>query len=137
MTHLDFKMHQISRLRTGFVLIALFSSSWLCGQTNSEGRQRAEKQLKQALEDSTSHNLVRQADFLILDTEAKAIAFAETVLFASYGKKEILNQKPYEIHNIDNYWVIEGTLKEGWKGGTFLIIVRAKDCQVIRITHGK
>ncbi|MBI4945999.1 MAG: hypothetical protein HY840_06320 [Bacteroidetes bacterium] len=38
---------------------------------------------------------------------------------------------------MDNYWVISGTMKELHPGGTFLIIIDARDCRVIKITHGK
>ena len=47
------------------------------------------------------------------------------------------SQKPYETHLIENHWVISGTLQKGMKGGTFLIIIDARNSKVLKISHGK
>jgi hypothetical protein len=57
-----------------------------------------------------------------VDDETEAIAAAEPVLFNTYGKDEILSEKPYKAYLMDNYWVINGTLPQGMMGGIFLII---------------
>jgi hypothetical protein len=101
------------------------------------GRKRAEEELKRALPNETVHTVFKVPIFAMLDSEEKAIKFAETILFDMYGKKEIKNERPYEIYNISNYWVISGTPPKGGDGGTFLIILNARDGKVIRITHGK
>lgn len=110
------------------------------GQTYSDkdtlGEKRAREILIKALTDTTQHNAIN-SKYIILKDETKAIKFAEQILFDIYGKKEITNEKPYKIFNIDNYWVIYGTLRKGWKGGTFLIIIDAHDCRVVQVTHGK
>ena len=62
---------------------------------------------------------------------------AEYILFNIYGKDNIENQKPYETHLIENHWVISGTLQKGMKGGTFLIIIDARNSKVLKISHGK
>ena len=52
-------------------------------------------------------------------------------------KENIEKQKPYEIFLIDNHWILSGTLPTNKDGGTFLIIIDARNSKVIKITHGK
>ncbi|WP_410779748.1 NTF2 fold immunity protein [Hymenobacter negativus] len=61
----------------------------------------------------------------------------EPVLFRIYGRENIVKQRPYERYLIDHYWVVSGTLPEDWVGGTFMIIMDARNSQVIRLTHGR
>ncbi|QHI39002.1 hypothetical protein IMCC3317_44020 [Kordia antarctica] len=108
------------------------------GQENPDPRKmskaRAEIILIKALKDSTLHNVIGSEP--ILTTEKKVIEFAEFVLFDTYGKKNIEIQKPYNCIQIDNYWVISGTLHQEI-GGTFLIIIDSRNCKIIRLTHGR
>ena len=73
---------------------------------------------------------------LIKDKET-AIAVAEPILFSFYGKKQIIGERPYKIVLTDGYWYMEGTLPAGMLGGTFVIITRAKDGQVVFLYHYK
>ena len=99
------------------------------------GVNNAKQELKLALSDMSIHNVVKQTKIL-LNTKDKAINFAELILFDIYGKKEIESQRPYRIFNIDNYWVINGTLTKA-VGGTFLMLFDSHDCEILRITHGQ
>jgi hypothetical protein len=105
-------------------------------QQNKEGRKIAENELELALSKNSGHNVINQKAILIKDT-ISAITIAETILFTIFDKTSILNQKPYEIHHINNYWVIFGTLPKDYIGGTFLIILDDRNAEVIKITHGK
>lgn len=98
--------------------------------------EKALDQVMVALSDSAVHNMVNSQSILIKDKEM-ALAIAEPILFDIYGKANILQQKPYEVQYVEVYWVISGTLKEGWRGGTFLIIIDSRNGQILRITHGK
>ena len=110
------------------------------GQTKSErlilGKSYAQQQLNSALSDKVQHNVIDNESIIIKDS-LTAIKIAEPILFSIYGKDNITKQQPYEIYLIDNYWVITGTLPEGHKGGTFLIIINAINNKIIKITHGK
>jgi hypothetical protein len=110
------------------------------GQIQSDrlilGEANAKKELKEALSDTTIHNVVNKGILLIKDKET-AINISEPILFSIYGKDNIKKQRPYESYLIDNYWVISGTLAKGYLGGTFLIIIDATNSKVIRLTHGK
>lgn len=110
------------------------------GQTKSDrtilGKSNAEQELKTALSEKTQHNFIDNKTAIIKDS-VTAISVVEPILFSIYGKDNITKQRPYEIYFIDNYWVIEGTLPQEYKGGTFLIIIDSRDCKIIKITHGK
>lgn len=108
------------------------------GQINDKdlGRQFAETELKKALSPNPGHNNIDHKTKKILDNET-AILVAEPILFSIYGKDKIIAQKPYSIYSIDNYWVISGTIPKSTKGGVFLFIMDARDCKIIKITHGK
>lgn len=100
------------------------------------GLKNAKAELSEALKTKGIHNLIDNKSAIIKDS-LTAANVAEPILFGIYGKENILKQKPYEIFHIDDYWVLNGTLPEDFKGGTFLIIIDDKNSQVIRITHGK
>jgi hypothetical protein len=111
-----------------------------CGQQQTErtilGMSYAEKELKSALADKTQHNVVDNKTVIIKDS-LTAISVAETILFSIYGKDNITQQRPYEIYFVSNHWIIWGTLPKKHVGGTFLIIMDARDSKILRITHSK
>lgn len=73
---------------------------------------------------------------LIKDKQT-AINIAEAILFSVYGKANILKQRPYQVYQIEQYWVLSGTLAEGKHGGVFEIALDGKDARVVGLTHGK
>jgi NTF2 fold immunity protein len=124
-----------------FTVFALFILTLSCkGQTQSDrlaaGEATAKKELKEALSDTTIHNVVNKNTLLIKDKET-AINIIEPILFSIYGKNTVKKERPYESYLIDNYWVISGTLPKSYLGGTFLIIIDATNSKIIRLTHGK
>lgn len=71
----------------------------------------------------------------LLPTKEIAVAVAEPVLFNIYGKQHIVRERPYEAYLINGYWYISGTLAEGYRGGTFEIIMEANNGRVVHLTH--
>ena len=129
------------KLTTVACLLCLMGMSLTgCSQTRKEhsmhGIEYAKKELKESLRDKNLHNVVSVNKLLVSDSTT-AVQMLEPILFRIYGKENIVKQQPYEINLIDHYWVMSGTLPEGWVGGVFMIIMDAQNCQVIRITHGK
>lgn len=90
--------------------------------------------IKNALADKSGKQIL--VDKVIPDKQS-AIAVAEPILFKIYGNDQILGEKPYNINLIDGYWLLSGSLPQGYKGGTFLIILSEKNGRVIKLTHGK
>ncbi|MDP2161547.1 MAG: NTF2 fold immunity protein [Flavobacterium sp.] len=119
-----------------FIVFCQISFSQNSIEQNKEGRVIAEKELELALSKKSRHNVIDQKSIIIKDT-LSAITIAESILFNIYDKTSILEQKPYEIHHINNYWIISGTLPKGYKGGTFLIILDDRNSEIIKLTHGK
>lgn len=98
------------------------------------GIEHAKSTLADALKNTNKkHILVNQ----VVKDKATATSIAEPMLFSIYGKENIVKQRPYESYLIDGYWVIEGTLPQGMRGGTFLVILNSIDSKVIKLTHGK
>jgi hypothetical protein len=116
----------------------IFISLTSCGQTKTErtklGIEYAKSELKEALSNKTEKQIL--VNKVISDKETAEI-IAETILFKIYGKDNIIKQRPYEINQIDNFWVLNGTLPQNMSGGTFLIILNSTNGQIIKLTHGK
>ncbi len=100
------------------------------------GRTYAEKKLKEVLKKKEQYNLIDNKKEIIKDS-VTAVNIAETILFNFFDKETIIDERPYEIYHIDKHWIIIGTLPKGYKGGTFLIIIDATNCRVLKIIHGK
>ncbi|QHT70405.1 hypothetical protein GXP67_28995 [Rhodocytophaga rosea] len=100
----------------------------------SEDSTYAKEFIKRSLE--TKGLLLAGMKPIIKDKQA-AIAVAEAILFPIYGEENILKQRPYQVYKTELYWVITGTLPEGYKGGVFEIAIDATDARVIGLTHGK
>jgi hypothetical protein len=121
------------------LLIGIFTQMSLlcCGQGGTTwGEEFAKAELERSLTDTTLHNSINKKREIITDKET-AVSIAEKILFSSYGQKNIEQQRPYEIYKIKSYWIISGTLPRGSVGGTFFIIMDARDSRVVRLTHGR
>jgi hypothetical protein len=120
-------------------IILLFFTLAYCQEKEDRyklGKTHAESELKLALSNESQHNVIDNKTLIIKDSNT-AISIAEPILFNIYGKENIILQKPYEIYQIKNHWVIYGTLPKGYFGGTFMIIIDARNSKIIKITHGK
>ena len=119
-------------------IILLAFSLNACSQSNRTelGKSYAESELKLALSKESQHNVIDNKKVIIKDSST-AIKIVEPILISIYGKENIESQKPYESYLIENYWVIGGTLPKDMDGGTFLIIIDARNSKVLKITHGK
>jgi hypothetical protein len=118
------------------IFFAFTISSYAQNNRTHLGEKYAKEELDAVLANKSGDNLVDNKELIVKNSNT-AIKIAETILFDIYGKANIEEQKPYEKYLIKGYWVILGTLPERSKGGTFLIIIDAKNAQVLKITHGK
>jgi hypothetical protein len=116
----------MKNIKTAFFLTLLSITLNACGQSIEKrtilGKSYAEQELKSALTDKSQHTIIENKTEPIKDS-LTAIKIVDPILFRIYGKKNIVQQRPYEIYLIDNYWVIIGTLPVDTEGGTFLIIM--------------
>ena len=127
-------MHDLTAAPMKLFLI-LFTCSLLSFANRALDEQTIIKHLQEVCRDS-SYAHYPAAGYL--GNEATAVQVAEPILFNIYGKDHILEQKPYQVHQIDSVWVINGTLPVNYtNGGTFFIVLNKKDGKVLSISHGK
>ncbi|MBI2386879.1 MAG: YbbC/YhhH family protein [Elusimicrobia bacterium] len=69
--------------------------------------------------------------------EETAIAIAVAVWNPIYGKEKIESEKPFHARLSKGVWTVEGTLPEGWKGGTAEALIAKDDGRILRVTHYK
>ena len=100
------------------------------------GKTSAERELKSTLSNKSQHNVINNKTVIIKDS-VTAVRIVEPILFSIYGKDNIRRQRPYDAYFIQNHWIISGTLPRNYVGGTFLIIIDARDSRILKITHGK
>ncbi|GGP05067.1 hypothetical protein GCM10010992_19790 [Cloacibacterium rupense] len=117
------------------LLILFFSASF--AQSKNSDLEEARKFVEESLNNKTAHNVIVKKTSQHLLEKQTIIKIAEATLFQIYGKENILRQKPYKTYRINNFWLIEGTLQEGFKGGVFQIIIDDRTGEIKRITHGK
>jgi len=96
----------------------------------------AEDKLELALLLDKENNLLESYGLIVSDS-LMAIKIAEPILFKIYGEKNIVFQKPYKSYLINNYWVILGSLPKNFLGGTFSIIIDARNARILWIMHDK
>ena len=120
------------------ILLLLIISLISCNNVlhSKLGIEVAKEELERALADTTKIDILEKNELLIKE-EKTAISVAEPILFEIYGKSKIEDEKPYEAYLINNYWVIRGTLNRFSLGGTFSIVIDARNSKVIEIIHYK
>ncbi|MDJ1468873.1 NTF2 fold immunity protein [Cytophagaceae bacterium DM2B3-1] len=117
------------------LFLLLVSINWHCQSKHTNlGEEYARKFLADVQQGKGS--LLSQVIPIVRDKET-AIAIAEAVLFKIYGKDQIIKQRPYEVYQIENHWVLFGMLPEDTKGGVFEIAIDAQDGRIVGLIHGK
>ena len=123
-----------------FIFLFLVISLNMIGQNKNDKleyeKSRVQNELNFALKKSNDNGNIAN-NLIIIKDSLTAIKIVEPILFGIYGKKNIVKQKPYKTFFIDSYWIVEGTLTKGFRGGIFQIIINSKNSKVIKISHGK
>ncbi len=117
----------------GYLLAALPT----CGQNVTGRNLSIEPQVRQRVREAVKAASSAPFSGVLLPTKAVAVAVAEPILFAQYGKENIIRQRPYKVYLVEGLWYLSGTLRPGWDGGVFEIIIQANDARVKVLTHGK
>jgi hypothetical protein len=106
---------------TFFLLIILAFCSCLC---------------QGCLSQTDKQNLYDPQNGVVQNSET-AKKIAEAIWIPLYGKS-VIDEKPYSTTLIgDSLWVVKGSLKKGYLGGTAYIEIRKSDCKVLKVFHGK
>lgn len=92
---------------------------------------------------------VSNCDGCTVKNEETAVDIAEEILFKTYGKSNIEDQRPYEIKLLGNkVWSLKGSLHQRTLekflsggmpklGGTFEIDIDPRDGKILKIIHYK
>lgn len=129
------KMKKIIKIFVLFIIVVL-GILWYLNITQRTfiGRNAAQKYLEN-VQKSEIHNFIPE-EGLVPDKET-AVKISEAILSKIYGKRHIFFQQPFEVHLIDNFWVVKGTLYKGIWGGTAVIVINKKNGEIINVSHGK
>lgn len=118
------------------VMISTFSCSQNLNDKTAISRENAEYLLKEVIANNKLHNII-DSNYTVIKNEKTLINVIEPILFDIYGQENIEKQKPYKVHNFDNYYVVGGSLESGKSGGNFLLIINKKNAEILKITHEK
>jgi hypothetical protein len=125
-------------MKLGLILIIVFLISTNLQAQESEKKSdeliHAEQLLDYALKNKSERKIMESP---LIPKKENAINYAENILFEIYGKEAIINEKPYQIHLIDDYWIITGTLPKDWVGGVFEMVFDSWNGKVLILKHGK
>ena len=125
-------------MKLGLILIIGFLISTNLQAQESEKKSdeliHAEQLLDYALKNKSERKIIESP---LIPKKENAINYAENILFELYGKEKIINEKPYQIHLIDDYWIITGTLPKDWVGGVFEMVFDSWNGKVLILEHGK
>ena len=92
---------------------------------------------------------VSNCDGCAVKNEETAVDIAEEILFETYGRSRIEDQRPYEVRLLGNkVWSLKGTLNNSTVeklvsggmpefGGTFEIDIDPRDGKILKIIHYK
>jgi hypothetical protein len=120
-----------------FIIQLLISCSPKLNNCNAVVLKSARQIFSETVIDTAIFNGSSSEKNLLVNKEMAA-DIAEPILFSTYGRSQIVEQRPYRRCLIDNYWMITGTFQRKYSfGGTFLIILDARTSKVIKVTHGK
>ena len=112
----------------------LLLSTSVFSQTAKPSVDDMRNEIKAALREKSANKAISN----IISDSKTAIEVAEPILFKIYGKDNILGERPYNVYFVDGYWLVSGSLPKKYNvGGTFSIILSAKDGQVIKLIHYK
>jgi hypothetical protein len=76
--------------------------------------------------------------FIFISKAKNAISIAKIYLIEKYGLSHVIEDEPYKVILIDDkFWLIEGSLPEGYLGGVPEILISKYDGRVIYCEHGK
>ena len=127
-------------------LIATFLITYFMHQPrrlydDQEGKEYARKRIEEAFPDTSYRAFYEQTgETQTLVTSAEvAMKVVEPIVLAKYGSETISFERPFQAFKVDNFWLVKGTFPDDpdLRGGTFEVILDARDARVIRIVHYK
>jgi hypothetical protein len=123
-------------MRTLFLIIAAsWLSAWPLGDAG--GVEATREEIEKAVQEALQQKTPLAGDRLVVPSAEVAQAIHCAVAGAVYGKNEIEKQRPFLAVRSGEFWVVSGYLPRGTLGGVAATVIRAKNGEVIWITHGQ
>jgi hypothetical protein len=72
---------------------------------------------------------------VIVSNAAVAITIHEAIASAAYGREIIEKERPFHAVRVGDFWWVCGSMPEGFLGGVAISVIRARDGQVMRLSH--
>lgn len=116
------------------ILILILSCNKEVTNPSFEKIKLSDKEILKEINDCKLFEIDKEKE---INDEVSAISVAEPILFSSYGKENILKQRPYKIGKVQNYWVIYGSHPKPQIAGVFEIIINSKTGRIVKVTHGE
>jgi hypothetical protein len=121
------------------IIISLISFALPCFAAEEINDNRSNEKLAREYVENVKYskqdNVLKQKD--AVPDKTTAIKLALIVWKPIYGKEQINKQAPFEAIRIDDCWFVSGSLPRGWRGGTAMAVIRAKDGRFLNVSHGK
>jgi len=104
-------------------------SLWKIGFNEEFAKGQVEQATDYTEQPDSNYNLI---------SKQKAVKVAKKEIYTTYGYWDInKRERPFNKYFIGDYLHMSGSLRKGWKGGVFIIIVDRKDGQIVSQYHGK
>ena len=71
----------------------------------------------------------------VVSDKQTAIRITEAILFPVYGENAIRGQRPYQVTLNDGKWTVDGTVRPGFVGGSFHVVILQRDARVVEIGY--
>jgi hypothetical protein len=71
----------------------------------------------------------------VVPDKETAIRIAEAILFPVYGENAIRGQRPYQVTLNDGKWTVDRTVRPGFVGGSFHVVILQRDARVVEIGY--
>lgn len=140
MHYLFYLLNLLGSMRFLFLVSLFYSLLVLPLQAQSRDTRivLGEAHARERIEEVVKHpDDFSDTNAFLLNSPTLAVATVEPLLFATYGERNIVRQRPYEMYLLNGYWYITGTIPKGSKGGGFEIILSASNARIVCLTHYK
>ena len=116
------------------MILTMASIHTMASENEKQFTEKLDREYIQEVLAGKHHNVLSSRE--AVPSAQVAIDIAFSVWLPIYGAKSLENQKPFHATRYDEYWFVTGTLKTQL-GGVAEAVIRAKNGEVLNVSHGK
>jgi|688.fasta_scaffold508147_1 hypothetical protein len=131
-------MHQTKKSVSPIVALLLLALTAVAHSASTTERiysEAAEDHVKEALRQGKP--LPWKSGALVVPSPKVAEAIHSAVAGSIYGDENIQKQRPFRSVRAGDFWVVFGSLPQGFVGGTAVTVIRASNGEILRVIHGQ